>query len=315
MKSGKVPVNVLKDIVMSTMRKFPDELVVGPKIGEDAAVIRLEDGYQVIASDPVTGAAKNIGYHSVYVNSNDVAATGADPKYMTVTILLNQNATKEDLMEMMEQINEACRDIGAFVVGGHTEMVADLSYNIVCGTMIGFAKKYVATSNAKPGDNIIMTKGTAIEGTSILAHKFEEKLSQELGPELVQRAKSYSKMLSILPEARLLREYANSMHDPTEGGIAGALNELAIASECGFNVDREKMPISPETSKICEYFSCDPLTLISSGTLLATIPDNRLEMATKALDSSSIKYSIIGKITKSGVNLPMPEQDSLWDII
>ncbi|MBN1786710.1 MAG: AIR synthase family protein [Candidatus Methanofastidiosa archaeon] len=315
MHSGKVPVNVLKKIVISSLDRQPDNLIVGPKVGEDAAVLELGDGYQIVASDPVTGAAKNIGYHAVHVNANDIAATGGDPQYMTVTILLRKGSSEEELKDIMSQINDACKGIGAYVVGGHTEMVPELKINIICGTMFGYAKKYVKTSGARPGDRILLTKGAAIEGTSILAHEYEEVLLNEFGPGIVNKAKLYSKKLSIIPDAKLVRDYSTAMHDPTEGGIAGALNEMAIASECGFDVDVSKIPVSEETSAICSYFSIDPLTLISSGTLLATVPPENIEKVEEIMRASSIEYSFIGEMTKSGNSLPMPDHDALWDVI
>jgi len=315
MRSGKVPINVLKKIVMSSLDRCPANLVVGPRIGEDAAVLEKKDGYEIVASDPVTGAVKNIGYHAVYVNSNDIAATGADPKYLTVTILLKEGTTESELEEIMDQINDACREIGVYVIGGHTEMVPHLKMNIICGTMIGWTKSYVATSNARPGDHILLTKGAAIEGTSILAHEREDELRSALGDELIEKAKDYSKMLSILPEAKLLREFATSLHDPTECGIAGALNEIALASECGFEVDVEKIPVSEEARKICSYFSIDPLTLISSGTLLATIPTDKVDRVTSIMDASSIPFAFIGRMTNEGTNIDMPKIDALWKII
>jgi len=315
MRSGKVPSNVLKEIVMSSLDRWPDNLLVGPKIGEDAAVLETKDGFEVIASDPVTGAAKNIGYHAVYVNSNDIAATGADPKYMTVTILLKEDSCEDDLKEIMEQINSACHDIGAFVIGGHTEMVPNQKINIICGTMIGWTKRYVPTSGARGGDKILMTKGAGIEGTSILAHELDEELEPKLGREVVEEAKRYSKMLSILKESRLIRDYATCMHDPTEGGIAGALNEMAMASGKGFHIEKGEIMVSEATQKICSYFGIDPLNLISSGTLLATIPPEHVEKVSALMRESGIPYSFIGEITLEGTNLPMPKIDALWEII
>nr|HOP09649.1 AIR synthase family protein [Candidatus Methanofastidiosa archaeon] len=269
----------------------------------------------VIASDPVTGASKNIGYHAVYVNSNDIAATGADPRYMTAIVLLREHASEEELRDIMHQINTACEDIGAYLIGGHTEMVPDQKTNIICGTMFGWTSRYVPTSGARPGDSILLTKGAGIEGTSILAHERADELSEMLGKDLVDNAKGYSKKLSILSEARLIRDLATSMHDPTEGGVAGALNEMAIASGFGFDVDTSKIPVSRETREICAHYSVDPLNLISSGTLMATIPERNTKDAASLLEGASIPYSFIGKITENGRNLPMPEMDALWEII
>ena len=315
MVGGKIPPNMLKRFVFSSLGVPANEMVVGPAIGEDAAVLHCEEGYLVIASDPVTGATENIGLHVVHANANDLAATGADPRYFMVTILLTGNESSETLKIIMGQIDAACKEVGATVIGGHTEVTPGIDHTIISGTMLGVAKTFIPTSGARPGDALILTKGAGIEGTSILAHEKARELEQALGVQVVRKAQEYAQMLSVLPEARILRPYATALHDPTEGGVSGALNEMAIAAGCGFRVERADVPVSDVTQSICEHFGCDPLELISSGSLLATVPPESAEIAMEALRRAGIASAVIGTMDEKEKTLPMPERDALWDLL
>ncbi|MHC1605038.1 MAG: AIR synthase family protein [Candidatus Methanofastidiosia archaeon] len=315
MLAGKIPSRTLKKIVYSMLGASSQKIVVGPKIGEDTAVIKAGNRYLIVASDPVTGATKNIGAHVVHVNSNDVAATGADPEFFMPTILLKEGCKEEELREITSQMDKTCKDIGVSIIGGHTEVTPGLKNNIISGTMLGYTTNYIATSGAKENDVIILTKGAGIEGTSILANEMEDKLKESLNKKTIERAKTYAKRISILKEARIARKYATSMHDPTEGGIAGALNELADACGLGFDTDIDKIHIPNETREICNFFSCDPLNLIGSGALLITVYKDDSNTLVEELKKEGIGAAIIGKITKKGRNISPPKQDALWKIL
>ena len=315
MPAGKIPPNILKKIVFQSLGADIDDVIVGPAIGEDAAVVKGDARSLVIASDPVTGATKNIGLHAVHVNANDIAATGADPRFFMVTILLREGATEEEIRDISSQIHSACMEVGAAVVGGHTEITPGIDHTIISGTMFGYTDRPIRTGGASVGDSIILTKGAGIEGTAILAHEHEQELAELFGAPFVARAKRYSSMLSILPEARIVRQWATALHDPTEGGVAGALNEMAMASGKGFSVLPESVPVFEETTQICNHFECDPLQLISSGSLLATVPSVRTDEALEALSKKGISAARIGEITEKGTTLPLPEHDALWDVL
>ncbi len=315
MPAGKIPPNILKKIVFKSLGAKIDDVIVGPAIGEDAAVVKGDSRNLVIASDPVTGAKKNIGLHAVHVNANDIAATGADPRFFMVTLLLTEGTEEQEIHDIASQIHTACTEVGAAVVGGHTEITPGINHTIIAGTMFGYTDRPIRTGGASVGDSIILTKGAGIEGTSILAHEHEQTLAEHFGGRFVARAKTYSGMMSILPEARIMRQWATALHDPTEGGIAGALNEMALASGKGFSVHPESVPIREETARICGYYGCDPLQLISSGSLLAAVPPEHTDKALGALARHGISAARIGVITQDGTTMPMPDHDALWDIL
>jgi len=315
MHIGKIPPVELKKIVLEKQGAHSDLIELGPAIGEDAAVLRSKSPYQVVASDPVTGAVENIGTIAVHVNANDVAASGADPMFFLSTILLDGNAGYSDLEAIMDDIDAACKEVGAAIVGGHTEITPGIDRTIISGTMIGHADSYVPTGGAKCGDAILLTKCAGIEGAAILSHERRDELQTHFGKAFVGGLQEYSSMLSVVPEARILRKYANAMHDPTEGGVAGALGEIASASSLGISVAEKDVPVPDDIKALCSYYSIDPLNLISSGALIATVPMERAEEALAELESEGHSATQIGTMTDSGCTLSPPPHDALWDIL
>ena len=308
---GKVPNDILERVVFKRTGAKLDRVVLGPAIGEDAAVVDMGDRYVVIASDPITGASSGIGWYAVHVNANDVAVRGATPLFLTLTILLPKDVSVGLLDEVVNDAHSAAMELGVSIVGGHTEVVSFLSHPVVCGTMIGEVEKgkLVTTGGAKPGDVILITKHAGLEGASIIASERYNELVEVVGRGVLERAKSFSRMLSVVKEALALNEgcKVTAMHDPTEGGVIGGLIELSIASNVGFRVNGAKIPVAEETRRICEVLGVNPLRLISSGVLLATVDEEAVDDAVKALKNAGVKFSIIGEVVDEGRIIEGPE--------
>lgn len=331
LRLGKMPPEVLESIVFGRLGVLDSRVLVKPKIGEDAAIIDFGDRVLVLHSDPITGAVENIGWLAVNVSSNDVATRGARPKWLSVVILLPENATSDLLDEITRQIDLAAKELEMMVVCGHTEVTPSLDRPILICTSIGEASKdkYVTSSGARVGDKIILTKGAAIEGTAIFAHEFEDYLKSRLSEEIVDRAKEYIKYISVLREAMIAIEVGGvtAMHDPTEGGVLGGVQELARASNVGFIVYEDRVIINSETKAICNVLNADPLKTISSGSLLITVRPNKADELVRTLISSGVKASIIGEIVdksegdflvkSDGAKVKLTElvQDHLWLIL
>lgn len=313
MMRGKLEAEKLKKLVLPYVGARNDNILIPPRIGEDAAVIDLGFTKLVAASDPITGAVDNIGMYAVNINANDVACTGAAPEYFLSVILLPEKVTDNDIRTIASDISKEAEKLNISIVGGHTESLL-IEDPIVVGTMIGFAETVITSSGACMGDDIILTKGAAIEGTSILATDFYDLLQKKVDKKTLKRAQSFLKEISIVKEALIAREYATAMHDPTEGGITGALHELAEASNCGFHVNTEKIPIAAETEIICSALTVNPLNLISSGSLLITVHKNHSTFLVETLRKSGIVAEIIGEITQER-NLEPVAQDELWRIL
>lgn len=278
-------------------------VLVGPKVGLDAAAIAVEAGTLVLASDPVTYAVDQIGRYAVHVNANDIFVSGAEPRWMLADLLLPPG--KANLAErILRQIRDACREIGnVSLIGGHTEMTPGLDRPIVAGFMIGIAPRgRVLTADlVRPGDVLIVTKGLAVEGTAVLAREFGKQLLTALPKATVSRAKRLLDRpgISVADEARIaLSCGARAMHDPTEGGLLNGLWEMAAAAKVSLHVQPGAIPVLPETQAICEHFNIDPLKLLASGSLLiATAPRNAGKML-KALTAANIPAAKIGIAAK-----------------
>src|SRR5512136_3108998 len=168
---GKPPLAVLERLFRQCGVRDP-RVIVGPRVGEDAAVVDLGDRYLVAKVDPITFVAEEIGWYAVHVNANDLAVRGAKPAWFLMTLLLPEAQAEESLLaDIFTQVRDACGAVGASLVGGHTEVTSGLDRPILAGTMLGEVEKdrLVTTAGARVGDTVLLSKGIAIEGTSILA--------------------------------------------------------------------------------------------------------------------------------------------------
>ncbi|MBC8060368.1 MAG: AIR synthase [Clostridiaceae bacterium] len=299
MKVGKLDWNELKQLIENNRSVNREDVRVKSGIGEDCSVISFGSLECVVSTDPITGADKNIGRLAVHINCNDIAASGAEPVGLLVTILAPETATLEEISEIMREIDEETKKLNVEILGGHTEVTRAVNKIVVSCTAIGKIKamKAVTTAGAKIGDDIIVTKSLCLEGSSILANDYSQRASQVLTPEELLEAINYIDKLSVVEEGIAAGKIgANSMHDITEGGVLGALWEMAKASNMGFLVYEEKMPISEITRRLCKHFKIDPLKFISSGSMLITA-ENGQEFV-HLLQRCGIKSTIIGKITE-----------------
>ncbi len=299
MKIGKIPEVVLKRSVFKQIKHRRQEVLVRPGVGKDCSIIELQpDEAFVMSTDPITGATQDIGSLAVHITSNDIASSGADMIGVMLSILLPEGARESDLREMMQDIENTCGMLDVEVLGGHTEVTAAVNQPIVTITGVGKIKKsdIITTSGIKPGDEIVMTKWAGLEGTTIIAQDKYSELLTKYTKEFIDGAVALKQYLSIVPEARIAKGMgATSMHDVTEGGIFGALWEIAEASNVGLNIDLKKISMKQETVEICEFYDLNPYLLISSGCLL--ISTNKGNDLVEALSAEGITATIIGSAT------------------
>jgi hydrogenase maturation factor len=298
LKAGKLPVELLSRLLGTIEIKDPRVLLAGG-IGEDAALISFGDRLLIAKSDPVTFASERIGWY----NANDVAACGGDPKWFLATILLPEGAAPETAEQIFEQIRLATEAMDVALIGGHTEITVGLPRPIVSGTMLGevAAGSEITTGGARPGDAILLTGGIAIEGTAILAAEASDAL-RAAGVEacVLERAAKFldEPGISVLHAARTIRgPDVTSLHDPTEGGLTGALTEVALASQVGVEIDEAAVAILPETRAVCDALQLNPWGLIASGALLATVREDRADASLARLRDAGVAASRIGRIT------------------
>lgn len=280
----------------------PDKsVIVGSSIGEDAALVALGTNVLVLTTDPVTGTSSDIGWLAVHVNANDVACRGARPRWFLCDLLLPERSSVALVDKIMKQVDAAAKQIHVSVVGGHTEVTPGLNRPIVVGYMMGTVarNRYITSSGAKPGDDVILTKTVGIEGTAVLASDFANDLQQKVGRRLLQKAKSLRRSISVVDDALVAVRTGGvrAMHDPTEGGLLQGVWELAEASGVGFLIHESRIPIRPETRQICSTLKVNPLRLMSSGCLLIAADKRRSTMILRRLKKNGIQTTIVGKIT------------------
>ncbi|MFQ6089801.1 MAG: AIR synthase family protein, partial [Candidatus Methanofastidiosia archaeon] len=252
MKTGKLDPKKLPALVFKYLGTKTDSVIVGPSVGEDAAVLDFGDKKLIVSSDPITGAAQEIGFYAININANDVSVMGAIPKYFLPVILLSENSSEKALEKIMRDMDFEAKGLGISIVGGHTEVTPELENIVIVGTMLGITDRIITSSGAEVGNRIILTKGAGIEGTSILARDKYNVLKDVIDEETLEDAKDFLKRLSVVKEALISKRFATAMHDATEGGVQGGLHELCDASHAGFRVDVSKIKVRRETKKICE---------------------------------------------------------------
>ena len=296
---GKLDPETLGRVLEQTGATSGD-LLTGAAYGEDAAAIDLgNDETLVVSSDPISLAADRAGTLGVYVACNDVAASGADPEFLTNVIFL-PDESDETLATLTDQLDDAADDLGVTIVGGHTEYVPALERPLLSLTAFGRTDQHVPTGGAQPGDRLLLTKGAAIEGTGILATDFADAArAAGVDQSTLDAAAEFFDEISIHPEATHLRSAATAMHDPTEGGIVTGCVELAAASGVDLAVKRESIPIRPETAAICDAMGVDPLRIFGSGALLATLPPSAVDAALDSLADAGIEVAVIGEVQKA----------------
>jgi hydrogenase maturation factor len=325
---GKLPPHLLAKLLAGFPQTDP-RVILGPGLGLDCAIIDLDTHYLVIKTDPITFVAESIGWYAVQVNANDIATTGAVPRWFVATLLLPEGATTEELvMRIGEDMQAACDAIGVTIVGGHTEITSSLDRPILVGTMIGEVNReqLVTPRGCQPGDRLLLAGTVPLEGTAILAQTFSEELSTILTPAAVKEAQEYLNQpgISVLPAARSACEIGQvtGMHDPTEGGLAGALWEFAEA--CGHQLifSPQAVPITPLSRQICAHFGLDPLATIASGALLISASAEGREAISQTLAREEISCVEIGHIASGppevrikgplgSMVFPRPERDEL----
>lgn len=324
MRTGKLDIHILKGFLERYTLLDP-RVIIGPKIGEDAAVIDLgeeSNHHWVVTSDPITFTTEEIGYYGVVVNLNDIATMGAIPKWFLATLLFPEGGSDLRLIDkVFRQIHDACHRFNISFIGGHTEITPGIERMILSGHMIGEVKKdrLVTTSSAKDGDLLLLVKGVCIEGTSIMAREKEDKLlAKGIAPSLIQKAKAFifDPGIDVLQAARVACDSVpvHSMHDPTEGGLINGIVEMALASEKEIEVNLEKVPIYEESRILCQEFGLDPLGVIASGALLLTISPSDLSTIQKAFKEASIPMQVIGRVKKGPARVLMKDGKGLKEL-
>lgn len=325
---GKIPIDILKEVVFKNLGAKRSEVLLGPAAGVDGAVLDVGNKNAIVSMDPITGAAERIGWEAININANDVATFGVEPAFFFSCIMLPENADSKIVETISLQMHHAAKGLGIAIVGGHCESTPGLSSPIVVGCTMGLTEKgnYVTAAGAKSGDKLILTKSAGIEGTAILASDRHDQLAKLFSPIILESAKGFYSQISVVKDA--LTAYrtggVHAMHDPTEGGILNGVHEVADAAGLGVRVFEDKITVEPETAKICRFYEIDPLQLIGSGALLIAADPQAADNIIESLCKERIYAEIIGELNPnpnkrilvkkddSAEMLPRPVSDHLW---
>ena len=299
---GKLPPHLLARLLAQAPVTDP-RVLVPPGLGFDCAVIAPGSDLLVVKSDPITFATEDIGWYLVQVNANDLATTGATPRWLLLTMLLPAGMTTPALVERVSaQVRDACATLNIAIVGGHTEVTHGLDRVLLVGTLLGEvpAGRLVTPRGARPGDRLLLTKGVPIEATALLAREFPSRLTGWMSPAELAEAQGFLRTpgLSVVPDARLAMAAGRvtAMHDPTEGGLSGALWELAEASGYGLWFDPGLVPIPPLAARVCAAFGLDPMAALASGALLMTVAPADAAAIQRALEANGIACAALGAV-------------------
>ena len=302
---GKLPNDLLENF-LDRFNVHDPSVLIGAGVGEDTAAVDIDkEEVLVIKSDPITFATDAIGHYAVVINANDIATSGAIPRWFLATLLFPSGVTASFIRQVMHELESVCRRWGITLCGGHTEITDAVTRPVITGMLAGTVAKnrLIDKRDIKPGDNVLLTKGVAVEGTAIIAREFGDRLG-ELGmtESDIETCKKYLFSISILEEAQIARNYAgvSAMHDITEGGLATALMELSIAGEHRIKVNMDHIPIFEQTEKICTLLGINPMGLIGSGSLLICSHKNETQTLMDNIRAAGINITCIGEVIEPG---------------
>ncbi len=306
LEEGKLAPEDLAPLLQLTSKSA--QIEVEAAVGEDAAVVEGAKTV-VITADPITFTEENIGIYTVAVNCNDIVAMGGEPRYLTTTLLLPVGTAKSKLRSLFKDLAETARNAGILWVGGHTEVTSAVNRIVVSGHAVGFLSgKPTSTAGACPDDCIVMTKWAGLEGTTIIAKTYPQRSIKLLGNDSFNEVTNWIRDpgIAIIEEGRILKGLdLTSAHDPTEGGIATGIHELATRSAVGTEIYWDKIHLREETILLCREWNLDPLGLLSSGVFIFTAPEQTALEACRRLQSRNLPTNILGRITSRSARVSL----------
>ena len=322
---GKLPPTLLGELI-TRRGAVPPELLLPPRVGEDAAVIQVQGGALIAASDPVTLTGTGVAAHAVLVNANDVAVTGARPRWFFCTLLLPVGTTEDDVRALFKGMEEALAKVGATLAGGHTEVTDSVKRTVVVGQMLGLREDggFIPTGGVSVGDAILQVAPAPIEAAAVLAAEMPPGVPA-LSPQLMEQARAaiLDPGISVVETALIAAEHgAKALHDPTEGGLSAGIHELAEASGVRLRVECGAVLWFEPGRALCRALGADPWGALASGTLLAAFAAGDLAGAQAALRNAGHATAVIaraeagaGVVFEDGRPLPRFDRDEVARVL
>ncbi|WP_406677670.1 thiamine-phosphate synthase family protein [Neomoorella carbonis] len=331
---GKVNDDFFRQAILPHTGAGAPEVVVGPRMGVDAAVLKIGEEYLAVAEDPIfpgpTMSPDDFGWITVHIGASDVAVMGIKPQFMTYSLLLPPGTPESYIADLVRSISNYAGELGITIVGGHTGFYGAVNVPTIGGiTVWGLGREVVTPAGARVGDAVIITKGAAIEAAALLACELEEKLlAAGIEPGLVERAKKRLREMSVVAEAGIAMEVGgvHAMHDATEGGLARGLWEVAEASAVGLRIERSRVPVPEDVRAVCAHFDLNPYEIISEGTLVLACAPEKAGALLAALQAAGLEAAVIGRVVPLAEGrlwvedggreekLLPPPVDRFWDV-
>ena len=314
MKKGKISENVLKRSVLKNIKIHRKEVICGAGIGEDCAILSFGGEYEtMLSTTPVIASEEEVSKYAVSMALNNVAAAGAEPIGVMLSVLLPESVEERGLQQIMKQAQEVCDRCDADILGGHTEVVPGISRPIMAVTGVGKREAARAGSlrGIKANQDIVVSKWIGLEGTARLAAEYRERLCSRYPVRMIDEAAAYDRYLSVIPEAATaMKSGVCGMHDVSRGGIFGALWELAQRAGVGLEIDLKKIPVKQATIEICEFFELNPYELLSGGCLIMAAESG--QALVNALERKRIPAVVVGRTTDSNDRVIFNEDEKRY---
>ena len=308
---GKISPEIFDEIILPRLGAPSPHVLVGPQHGVDVGIVEI-GGDQVMAltTDPFFIVPQygweRAAWFAVHILASDASTSGLRPTYMTVDLNLPLSITRDELEMMWHTVDAECKKIGMAIVTGHTARYEGTDYPMVGGATVisvGPRSRYITPNMARVGDQVIVTKGAAIEATGLFAVTFPNLVAERYGADFSRKAEEVFWKMSVVEDALTAAsvgvrdEGVTTMHDATECGVWGGLFEIAQASRVGMRIDKQKIIVLDEVQKVCDLFRIDPYSSISEGTLLATCRPHKASEVIRVLGDKGIEASIVGEVT------------------
>lgn len=314
---GKVNDDFFRRAILPHTGAGDPEVLVGPRMGVDAAVLKIGEEYLVVAEDPIfpgpTMSPDDFGWITVHIGASDVAVMGVKPRFMTYSLLLPPGTPEDYIAGLVGSISTCARELGIAIVGGHTGFYGAVTIPTIGGiTVWGRGREVVTPAGARAGDAVIITKGAAVEAAALVACELGEKLlAAGVKPELVERARKRLREMSVVVEAGIAVEVGgvHAMHDATEGGLARGLWEVAEASGVGLRIERARVPVPADIRAVCDYIGLNPYEVISEGTLVLTCAPEKADVMLAAFKEAGIEAAVIGRVVPADAGRAWVEAD------
>lgn len=327
---GKIDRQFFESRIAPNLGAERDDVVLGPNHGVDFGVIDVGERALVTATDPVSIlpalGLERAARFALDLILADVAVSGISPTHLSVCFTLPETMGDDEFGTVWETIHAECEELGIAVVTGHTARYSDPSHPwIGAATAMGVGDHadIVRPDGAREGDRLLLTTGPAVESVGLLSTLFPEEL--ELPDETIADAQQRLEEVHCVRDALTAAAAGpvRAMHDVTEGGLAGALNEMASGAGGRFEIDRAAVPLRPGVDEVCAHLEIDPWAATSCGSLAIAVDPDGVDAVREALEDRGTVVAEIGRVDAvggadgtvvvDGEVLEHPRIDPSWD--